>query len=103
MEMLNAQFIAGTIFVAFVGACVGGLTWISSTLIEVDKNVAVVAVKVDANSHKIDELHTMIRPMWEEFTGRTYDGNLARLNEQTDIQAPSKEEMEFKAKAFNKL
>jgi len=101
--MLNAQFVAGTIFVAFVGACVAGLTWISSTLIKVDKNVAVIAVKVDANSHKIDELHTMIRPMWEEFTGRTYDGNLARLDEQTDIQSATKEKVEFKTKAFNKL
>ena len=101
--MLNAQFVAGTIFVAFVGACVAGLTWISSTLIEVDKNVAVIAVKVDANSYKIDELHTMIRPMWEEFTGRTYDGNLARLDEQTDIKSTTKEKVEFKTKAFDKL
>ena len=103
MEMLNAQFVAGTVFVAFVGACVAGLTWISYTLIEVDKNVAIMALKIDANNEKIDELHAMIRPMWEEFTGRTYDGNLARLNEQTDIQSATKEKMEFKAEAFNKL
>ena len=48
--MLTPQFIAGTVFVAFVGACVTGLTWISSTLIDVDKNVAVVDLKVDVNS-----------------------------------------------------
>ena len=101
--MLNAQFVAGTLFVAFVGLCATGLTWISSTLLEVDKNVAVIAVKVDNNSQKIDELHTMLKPMWEEFTGRTYDGNLARLNEQTDIQSATKEKVEFKTKAFNKL
>tara|TARA_R100001510_G_scaffold19311_2_gene16808 strand:+ start:28 stop:339 length:312 start_codon:yes stop_codon:yes gene_type:complete len=103
MEMLNAQFVAGTVFVAFVGACVAGLTWISSTLIEVDKNVAIMALKIDANNEKIDELHAMIRPMWEEFTGRTYDGNLAWLNEQTDIQSATKEKVEFKTEAFNKL
>ncbi len=75
--MLNAQFIAGTLFVAFVGLCATGLTWISSTLLEVDKNVAVIAVKVDDNSQKIDELHTMLKPMWEDFTGRNYEENLA--------------------------
>ena len=79
--MLTPQFIAGTVFVAFVGDCVTGLTWISSTLIDVDKNVAVVDLKVDVNSHKIDELHVMLRPMWEEFTGRTYDDNLASYHE----------------------
>ena len=75
--MLNAQFIAGTLFVAFVGLCVTGLTWISSTLLEVDKNVAVIAVKVDNNSQKIDELHTMLKPMGEDFTGRQYEENLS--------------------------
>ena len=84
--MLSSQFIAGTIFVAFVGACVTGLTWISSTLIEVDKNVAVMAMKMDANNEKVNQLHDMIRPMWEEFTGRTYDGNLAQLNSSTDLK-----------------
>tara|TARA_R110000803_G_scaffold189351_1_gene251846 strand:+ start:261 stop:527 length:267 start_codon:yes stop_codon:yes gene_type:complete len=84
--MLSSQFIAGTIFVAFVGACVAGLTWISSTLIEVDKNVAVMAMKMDANNEKVNQLHDMIRPMWEEFTGRTYDGNLAQLNPSTDFK-----------------
>ena len=79
--MLTPQFIAGTVFVAFVGAGVAGLTWISSTLIDVDKNVAVVDLKVDVNSQKIDELHVMLRPMWEEFTGRTYDDNLASYHE----------------------
>ena len=101
--MLSANFIAGTIFVAFIGACVTGLTWISTTLITVDRNVAVMALKIDANNEKIDQLHEMIRPMWEDFTGRTYDGNLARLNEQTDIQSATKEKVEFKTKAFNKL
>jgi len=101
--MLNAQFVAGTVFVAFIGACVAGLTWISSTLIEVDKNVAVMALKIDTNNEKIDQLHEMIRPMWEEFTGRTYDGNLARLNEQTDIQSATKEKVEFKTQTLRKL
>tara|TARA_R100000654_G_C2652749_1_gene123461 strand:- start:215 stop:466 length:252 start_codon:yes stop_codon:yes gene_type:complete len=77
MEMLNAQFVAGTLFVAFVGLCATGLTWISSTLLEVDKNIAIMAVKTDANSQKIDELHTMLKPMWEDFTGRQYEDNLA--------------------------
>ncbi len=88
--MLSSQFIAGTIFVAFVGACVTGLTWISSTLIEVDKNVAVMAMKMDANNEKVSQLHDMIRPMWEEFTGRTYDGNLAQINSSTDLKTTIK-------------
>jgi len=90
--MLSSQFIAGTIFVAFVGACVTGLTWISSTLIEVDKNVAVMTMKMDANNEKVNQLHDMIRPMWEEFTGRTYDGNLAKFNAQTDLETSIKTE-----------
>ena len=81
MEMLNTNFIAGTLFVSIVGMCATGVTWISSTLIDVDKNVAVVDLKVDVNSQKIDELHVMLRPMWEEFTGRTYDDNLASYHE----------------------
>ena len=88
--MLSSQFIAGTIFVAFVGACVAGLTWISSTLIEVDKNVAVMTMKMDANNEKVNQLHDMIRPMWEEFTGRTYDGSLAQFNSSTDLKTTIK-------------
>ena len=90
--MLNANLIAGTVFVAFVGACVTGLTWISSTLITVDKNVAVMASKIDANNEKIDQLHDMIRPMWEDFTGRTYDGNLAQFNSETNFKSTIKAE-----------
>ena len=75
--MLNAQFVAGTLFVAFVGLCATGLTWISSTLLEVDKNVAVNADKVDNTSQKKDELHTRLKPMWEDYTGRQYEDNLA--------------------------
>ena len=93
--MLSTNFIAGTIFVAFIGVCVTGLTWMSSTLIAVDKNVSVMALKVDANSEKIDRLHEMIRPMWEDFTGRTYDGNLAQFNPQTNFKTSTKEKMEF--------
>jgi hypothetical protein len=83
MEMLNTNFIAGTLFVSIIGMCATGVTWISSTLIGVDKNVAVMAVKIDDNSQKIDELHSMLRPMWEEFTGRTYDDNLASFHAAT--------------------
>jgi len=80
MEMLNTNFIAGTLFVSVVGMCATGVTWISSTLIDVDKNVAVMSVKIDDNSQKIDELHDMLKPMWEEFTGRSYDDNLASFH-----------------------
>ena len=90
--MLSANFVAGTVFIAFIGACVTGLTWISTTLIAVDRNVAVMAVKIDANNEKIDQLHEMIRPMWEDFTGRTYDGNLAKFNEKTNFKTSIKEE-----------
>jgi hypothetical protein len=75
MEMLGQQFIAGTLFVALVGICVTGVTWISSTLIDVDKNIAVMSVQTDQNSKKIDELHVMLKPMWEEFTGRSFENN----------------------------
>ena len=91
--MLSANFVAGTIFVAFIGACVTGLTWISTTLIAVDRNVAVMALKIDANNEKIDQLHEMIRPMWEDFTGRTYNDNLAKLNIKTDFKTSIEEEL----------
>ena len=80
MEMLSSKFIAGTLFVSVVGMCATGVTWISSTLIGVDKSVAVMSVKIDDNSQKIDELHSMLKPMWEEFTGRSYDGNVASFH-----------------------
>jgi len=80
MEMLSSKFIAGTLFVSVVGMCATGVTWISSTLIGVDKSVAVMSVKIDDNSKKIDELHSMLKPMWEEFTGRSYDDNLASFH-----------------------
>ena len=35
-------------------------------LIDVDKNVAIMSVKIDDNSQKIDELHSMLKPMWED-------------------------------------
>ena len=78
--MLSSKFIAGTLFVSVVGMCATGVTWISSTLIDVDKSVAVMSVKIDENSQKIDELHSMLKPMWEEFTGRSYDGNVASFH-----------------------
>ncbi len=78
--MLSSKFIAGTLFVSVVGMCATGVTWISSTLIGVDKSVAVMSVKIDDNSKKIDELHSMLKPMWEEFTGRSYDDNLASFH-----------------------
>ena len=83
MEMLSSKFIAGTLFVSVVGMCATGVTWISSTLIDVDKSVAVMSVKIDENSQKIDELHSMLKPMWEEFTGRSYDGNGASFHAAT--------------------
>ena len=78
--MLSSKFIAGTLFVSVVGMCATGVTWISSTLIDVDKSVAVMSVKIDENSQKIDELHSMLKPMWEEFTGRSYDDNIASFH-----------------------
>jgi len=83
MEMLSSKFIAGTLFVSFVGICATGVTWISSTLIGVDKSVAVMSLKIDDNSQKIDELHSMLKPMWEEFTGRNYDDNIASFHATT--------------------
>ena len=73
--MLNQQFVVGTLFVALVVICVTGVTWISSTLIDVDKNIAVMSVQTEQNSKKIDELHVMLKPMWEEFTGRSFENN----------------------------
>ena len=83
--MLSKQVVGGTLFVAFVGICVSALGWIATTLIHVDKTIAVIAVKVDAN-------HSMLQPMWEEFTGRTYDGNLAQFHPKTDFKPTIKAE-----------
>jgi hypothetical protein len=85
MEMLSKQVIGGTLFVAFVGICVSALGWITTTLIHVDKTLAVIAVKVDAN-------HSMLQPMWEEFTGRTYDANLAQFHPKTNFKPTIKAE-----------
>jgi len=80
MEMLSKELVIGTLFVAFVGVCVSSLGWIATTLIHVDKTIAVIAVQVEANNN-------MLLPMWEEFTGRTYDDNLAQFDSKTNIRS----------------
>ena len=80
--MLSKQVVGGTLFVAFVGICVSALGWIATTLIHVDKTNAVIAVKVDAN-------HSMLQPMWEEFTGRVYNDNLAEFHPKANFKPAS--------------
>ena len=56
MEMLIKQ--------AFIGGvttlCLGGIGWMTYTLINVDKRTAVMSVKIEQNNQ-------MLTPLWEEF------------------------------------
>jgi len=56
----------------------GSIVWIVSTLIEVDKRTAMTNMKVS-------EINNMLKPLWEDFISRrNTNGNVKRLNEQTD-------------------
>jgi|TARA_B100001093_G_scaffold517843_1_gene600663 hypothetical protein len=83
MEMLKGIAIASSS--VFLTALLGLLGWIGTSIVDLKMDTAVIAVKVDAN-------HQMLKPMWEEFTGRTYDGNLAQFHPKTNFKPTIKAE-----------
>jgi|TARA_R100001460_G_scaffold81759_1_gene122681 hypothetical protein len=74
MEMLKNKVISNVAVILIAGSIV----WIVSTLIEVDKRTAMTNMKVS-------EINNMLKPLWEDFISRrNTNGNVKRLNEQTD-------------------
>ena len=74
MEMLKNKIVSNVAVVLIAGSIV----WIVSTLIEVDKRTAMTDMKVS-------EINNMLKPLWEDFISRrNTNGNVKRLNEQTD-------------------
>jgi hypothetical protein len=73
MEMLIKQ--------AFIGGvttlCLGGIGWMTYTLINVDKRTAVMSVKIEQNNQ-------MLTPLWEEFIKQRVK-NEQIANEQTSF------------------
>jgi len=84
MEMLNGISIA---FVTVVlTSVIGLLAWIATSVVDLKTDTAVIAVKVNEN-------HKMITTLWEDYVDRSGNGNLAWLNEATDIESSSKEKI----------
>tara|TARA_R100000479_G_scaffold87412_1_gene42709 strand:+ start:66 stop:278 length:213 start_codon:yes stop_codon:yes gene_type:complete len=60
MAMLIKQAIVGSITTLSLGA----ITWMTVTLISVDKRTAVMSVKIEQNNE-------MLKPLWEDFIKRS--------------------------------
>jgi hypothetical protein len=60
MAMLIKQAIVGSITTLSLGA----ITWMTVTLINVDKRTAVMSVKIEQNNE-------MLKPLWEDFVKRS--------------------------------
>ncbi len=58
--MLIKQAIVGSITTLSLGA----ITWMTVTLISVDKRTAVMSVKIEQNNE-------MLKPLWEDFIKRS--------------------------------
>ena len=58
--MLIKQAIVGSITTLSLGA----ITWMTVTLINVDKRTAVMSVKIEQNNE-------MLKPLWEDFIKRS--------------------------------
>ena len=72
--MLIKQALVGSITTLSLGA----ITWMTVTLISVDKRTAVMSVKIEQNNK-------MLKPLWEDFISRrNTNGNVERLDEQTN-------------------
>lgn len=84
MEMLNGIVI--TVTGAVVASVVGMLAWISTSVVDLKTDTAVIAVKVDEN-------HKMLTTLWEDYIDRNSSGNLAWLNETANIQPASEEKI----------
>ena len=85
--MLDEKTVVKTLVVGLSGVALSLVVWILTTLIEVDKRTAVIAAKVDSNN-------AMLTPLWEDFIRRKGDGNLARIDAETNIQSSAETEME---------
>jgi hypothetical protein len=60
MAMLIKQALVGSITTLSLGA----ITWMTVTLITVDKRTAVMSVKIEQNNE-------MLKPLWEDFIKRS--------------------------------
>ena len=60
MAKLNKQALVGSITTLSFGA----ITWMTVTLISVDKRTAVMSVKIEQNNE-------MLKPLWEDFIKRS--------------------------------
>jgi hypothetical protein len=60
MAMLIKQALVGSITTLSLGA----ITWMTVTLISVDKRTAVMSVKIEQNNE-------MLKPLWEDFIKRS--------------------------------
>jgi hypothetical protein len=60
MAMLIKQALVGSITTLSLGA----ITWMTVTLINVDKRTAVMSVKIEQNNE-------MLKPLWEDFIKRS--------------------------------
>jgi hypothetical protein len=60
MAMLIRQALVGSITTLSLGA----ITWMTVTLISVDKRTAVMSVKIEQNN-------SMLKPLWEDFIRRS--------------------------------
>jgi len=85
--MLDEKTLVKAMFIGLSGVALSLVVWILTTLIEVDKRTAVIAAKVDSNN-------AMLTPLWEDFIRRSDNGNLARIDPETNIQSSAETEME---------
>jgi hypothetical protein len=60
MAMLIKQALVGSITTLSLGA----ITWMTVTLISVDKRTAIMSVKIEQNNK-------MLKPLWEDFIRRS--------------------------------
>jgi hypothetical protein len=70
MAMLIKQALVGSITTLSLGA----ITWMTVTLINVDKRTAVMSVKIEQNN-------SMLKPLWEDFIRRSARYEQAAIKE----------------------
>ena len=68
--MLIKQALVGSITTLYLGA----ITWMTVTLINVDKRTAVMSVKIEQNN-------SMLKPLWEDFIKRSARYEQAAIKE----------------------
>lgn len=82
--MLNGIVVGTSVSVSV--AIIGMFGWIALSVVDLKTDTAVIAMKVDEN-------HKMLTTLWEDYVDRNSSGNLAWLNETTNIQPASKEKI----------